>query len=260
MIRPGFMVLVVLLLAVSGSLPAHTSQQQILDAVAYEQHIGAKLPDDVAFVDAEGAPVRLADLGDDRPLLLVMAWFECADLCPLLLERLAAATGQLPFAPDDYRVAVVSIAPDEGPAQARQLRARLQRTAGGRIAGWHFLSGDKQSIDTLAQTIGFQYAYDRERQRYAHPAGVLVIAPGGRINRYLFGMNPASRDLKLALLEAGRGELGDPVDHALLRCYRFDPETGQYSLAIMNLVRVAAGGSVLALAGLVFWLRRRERP
>lgn len=256
--RPARSAICILLLITTAVL-AHTNQQQILDSVDFKQHIGKQLPAGVRFTNADGKPVRLAGLAADQPLLLVMSWFDCPNLCPLLIDRLAAATGSLPFSSDDYRVAVVSIAPDEGPATARRLRTQIGQSHAGDMGNWYFLTGRKISIDKLARAVGFEYTYDSEHKRYAHPAGITVIAPGGYINSYLFGLNPERHDLRLALLEAGRGNLGNAVEHVLLRCYRFNPQTGQYDLAILNLLRVAGAGSAIMLAGLVFWLRRRER-
>ena len=262
MIRHRFILpLIVAWLAASFAPDAagYATQRQILDAIAFEQHIGKTLPGELRFLDANGDPVRLGTLTEDRPLVLIMAWLNCPNLCSLVLDQVAIATSGLPFATDDYRVVVVSIAPAEGPADARRMRDRLSRLHGVTLDNWHLLTGGKRAIDTLAEAIGFQYVYDAERDRYAHPAGMVVVSPGGRISRYLFGLRPQSSDLKLALLDAGNGQLGSPVDQVLLRCFRFNPETGQYSLAVMKVLQVAGGGTVLALVGLVFWLRRRER-
>lgn len=245
--------------AFAPNAAGHESQRQILDAIAFEQHIGEILPANLRFREADGAPVQLGALTAGRPLVLILAWYSCPNLCSLVLDQVAVATSGLPFAADDYRVVVVSIAPAEGPADARRMRERLRGLHGVTIDNWHLLTGDKRAIDALAEAIGFHYVYDAERDRYAHPAGMVIVAPGGRISRYLFGLRPQSSDLRLALLDAGQGKLGSPVDQILLRCFRFDPETGQYSLAVMNVLRVAGGGTVLALGGLVFWLRRRER-
>lgn len=238
--------------------PTPEQQRAMIDQVDYEQHIGAMLPGELRFRDAEGDVVTLAELTRDKPLVLAMAWYDCPQLCPMLLDRLAAAIEGLPFDHDAYRVAVVSIAPDEGPADALRIKHELHRRHGELTDGWHLLTGRRPAIDALADAVGFEYAYDQATGQYAHPAGLVVIAPGGRISQYLFGIRPETPDLRLALTEAGQGEIGSPVDQVLLRCYRYDPETGQYTLAVMNLLRVAGGGSALALIGAVIWMRRRE--
>ena len=40
----------------------------------------------------------------------------------------------------------------------------------------------------LADTAGFHYVYDPVSGQYAHPAGILVMTPGGRISKYLYGL------------------------------------------------------------------------
>lgn len=249
--------LLALLLPVMAAT-AHTNQEAILASVGFDQRIGAGIPAAAVFVDADGTSVPLTDLADGQPLLLVMSWFDCPNLCPMLLDGLASTTDELPFATDTYRVAVVSIAPNEGADAADALRERLRGQYGPTVANWSFLTGSPPAIDALAEATGFRYAYDADSERYAHAAGIVVISPKGRINRYLFGMRPDPGDLRLALTEAGQGALGGPVEGILLRCYRFNPQTGTYNLAVMDLLRVGGSGSFLALAGLVLWLKRRE--
>lgn len=256
---PILSMLLALLVCGAGAAVAHgtaTSEQNLATA-KYDQRIGAALPA-VIFRDLQGGSQDLAGLNEDRPLVLVLSWFECPDLCPMVLDQVARAAEQLPFESNRYRVAVVSIDPAEGAAEGRVLRRQLQRRHGDAVAGWHFLHGEPDAIGGLAEAVGFRYAYDAEADRYAHPSGVVVIAPGGRISHYLLQLDPDSPDLRLALLEAGEGELGSPVQQALLRCYRFDPDSGRYNLAVGRLLQVAGGVSLLALGGLVVWLRRRE--
>ncbi|MBB3230944.1 SCO family protein [Halomonas stenophila] len=245
--------------SLAPATPTPETQQAMIGKVDYQQHVGAPLPGALRFRDAQGDIVTLDTLTRDKPLVLAMAWYHCPQLCPMLLDRLATATEGLPFDRDAYRVAVVSIAPDEGPRDARRIERELHRRHGEAVDGWQLLSGRQPAIEALAESIGFRYAYDDTTGQYAHPAGLVVVAPGGTISQYLFGVRPDTPDLRLALTEAGQGEIGTPVDRVLLRCYRYDPETGRYSLAVMNLLRVAGGGSALALLGAVIWMRRRER-
>lgn len=260
----GLSSLIVAWLAVSALSSAAwaaspATQSEVLTQIDYEQRIGNHLPGELRFRDAQGETISVAELTQGKPLVLAMAWYNCPQLCPMLLDRIADTTEKLPFDRDEYRVAIVSIAPEEGPEDARRIHAELRNRHGDATADWHLLSGKKPAIDALAEAAGFHYARDPESGDYAHPAGVVIAAPGGQITHYLLGMQPETPDLRLALVEAGQGELGSPLQKILVRCYRFDPETGQYNLAIMNLLRIAGGGSALALAGAIFWMRRRER-
>ncbi len=231
----------------------------VLDSVDFEQRVGAPLPEQTYFRDAEGRRHAIADLAGERPLALMMVWLDCPNLCPILLGETASSAADLPFDADEYAVAVVSIVPEDGPADARDVRERMRRQHGETVANWHFLTGQRDAIDRLAGAIGFEYAYDEQDDTYAHPAGLVITNPGGRVSRYLFGLRPDPQDFKLALVDAGKGEVGSATDQALLRCFRFDPQTGQYTLAVMTLIQWVGGGFGLAMGGTIFWLWRRER-
>lgn len=236
-----------------------SAQAAVLEQIDYRQRIGNQLPNELRFRNAQGELIDIGSLTEGKPLLLALAWYNCPQLCPMLLDRIADATEELPFDSDAYRVAIVSIAPEEGPADARRIHAELRNRHGKTTGDWHLLTGKKPAIDALADAAGFRYAHDPASGDYAHPAGLMVAAAGGQVSHYLLGMRPEAPDLRLALMEASQGELGSPLQKVLVRCYRFDPETGQYNLAIMNLLRFAGGGSALALAGAIVWMRRRER-
>lgn len=233
-------------------------QQAALDAVSFQQRIGEPLAADLRFNGADCEPISLHSLAQNQPLVLVMSWYDCPHLCPMVLGHLARAASELPFPPEQYEVAVVSIDPGETSNDARKVRAELRRAHGDIVNTWHLLTGERMAIKQLARNLGFQYAYDAKRDRYAHPAGVVVINPGGQIGRYLLGLRPAPTDLKLALVEAGEGRLGSPVEQLALRCYRFDPESGKYNFAIIGALRWLGGAFFLGMMGVIFWLRRKE--
>ena len=260
--RPGLTTIGTIIVALCGlGLPAAygATSEQTLARADFEQRIGATLPQHIRLRDTSGGDVALGELAGDRPLILVMSWFDCPNLCPMVLEQLARATGELPFDSDDYQVAAISIDPVETPADARAQQQRLVQGYGQRPQRWRFLTGNREAIVGVAKAVGFHYAYDAERDRFAHPAGYVVVAPGGVVSRYLFTLRPSQPDLRLALLEAGRGQLGSPLDQVVLRCYRFSPDSGQYNLAVVRLLQ-AAGGTFLMVSILAFWwMRRRQR-
>jgi len=115
----------------------------------------------------------------------------------------------------------------------------------------------RDAVKTSA--VGFGYRYDPKSQQYAHASGVIVLTPQGRTSRYFYGIDYAPRDVRLALVEAGNGAIGSPVDQVLLFCFHYDPATGRYGLAIWRLLQTAGATTVAALAGFIFLSLRRER-
>ena len=53
---------------------------------------------------------------------------------------------------------------------------------------WHFLTGKQESIKKIADSIGFIYYYDEDRDEYMHPAAISVLDPEGKISHYLYGI------------------------------------------------------------------------
>ncbi len=108
--------------------------------------------------------------------------------------------------------------------------------------------------------MGFRYAWDGETRQFAHPAGLVVLTPEGRIARYLFGIEYAPKDLRSPSSSPARAGSASPVDQLLLYCYQYDPVTGRYGAAIMRMRAARARVlTVLALGGFVLLMRRREK-
>lgn len=236
--------------------------QPPLEGVDFRQRLGAALPLEARFTDADGRPVRLGDYFGQRPVVLVMGYFDCPNLCGVTWRGLEESLQPLALeAGKDYAVVAVSIDPGEGPAEARsRRRAHLREWQRPDAAGgWHFLTGAEGDIRRLAEAVGFDYRYDPAIDQYAHAAGLVVATPEGRAARYLFGVRFPATDLRLALVESSAGHIGSLADRLLLLCYRYDPATGQYGLLIMNVLRGAGVLTVVGLVGFVVTSRRRER-
>jgi protein SCO1 len=245
----------------NGSVMPATSMPGPLREVGYDQRIGAQVPLGLAFRDEAGRNVRLGDYFDKKPVILVLAYYHCPMLCDMVLQGVVSTLKPLTFdAGKEFDVVVASIDPDETPAMAaeqeRDILARYGRAGGAE--GFHFLTGPQSSIDALTRAVGFRYVYDKERDEYAHPAGLVMLTPGGKVSRYLFGIDFPPRDVRLGLIESTRDKLGTPVDQLLLYCYHYDPVIGRYSTAVFNLLRLAAGATLIGLVTLVVVLRRRE--
>jgi protein SCO1/2 len=125
-------------------------------------------------------------------------------------------------------------------------------------AGWHFLTGDLEAIKELTNAIGYRYVWDAHSNQFAHASGIMLITPEGRVSKYFYGIEYASKDVRLGLIEAAQNKIGTPVDQLLLFCFHWDASTGKYTTAAMNLLRVAGGITVVFLGGFVIIMLRRD--
>ena len=233
-----------------------------LREVGFDQNLDQMLPLGVEFKDEQGRTVRIGDYFGKRPVVLAFVYYGCPMLCLQSLSSLAATLAVLSENPgDDFEVVNVSIDPRETPALALEKKTHyVERSGKPSIArGWHFLTGTEADIRQLTRAAGFRYVWDESLQQFAHPAGIVIATPQGRVSRYLFGIDYGPRDLRLALLDASRERISSPLEKALLYCYHYDAATGRYSLAIMRVVRLAGAATVLSLGTLIFVWTRRER-
>ncbi len=234
----------------------------ILRDVEFEQRLNTRIPLDLSFRDESGKAVQLQDYFGKKPVILSLAYYECPMLCTLVLNGLISALRVIPFTPGkEFEIVTVSFNPQESPELAAAKKANYLKEFNrpGAGAGWHFLTGDEASIRTLTETVGFKYAWDPATKQYAHAAGIMVVTPEGRLSRYFYGVEFSPRDLRLGLVEAAEGKIGNLVDQFLLYCYQYDPATGKYSTAALLSIRIGGIVTVVLLASFILFMLRRER-
>jgi protein SCO1 len=240
-----------------------TTPDALLNNARFDQQLDAQVPLGLPFRDETGQTVALGSyFTTGKPVILVLSYYRCPNLCTLVLTGLASSLRGVPFdIGNQFQIVTVSIDPTDNAVSALAKKATVlaNYTRPGAAAGWHFLTGDEPAIRPLADAVGFRYAYDAKLQQYAHPAGIMVLTPTGKIAQYFYGIQFPSRDLRLGLVDASAGKIGSPVDQVLLRCYHYDPVTGQYDVAIMTLLRGGAVSAVIGLALVVFMLHWHDR-
>ena len=221
------------LIALCGATPARAQTappDDPLFKVGFDQKLNQQVPLDLTFRDETGAPVRLGDYFGARPVILTLNYYRCPNLCTLLLTKLVETMRGMAFdAGDQFTVVTISIDPRETPAIAAAKKATYLDRYGrpGAAGGWHFLTGEQPTIAALAQAVGVRYAYDPRQDQYAHPSGITLLTPQGKISRYFFDLAYTPQDLRLGLVEASANKIGSPLDEVLLRCYHYYPISGQ---------------------------------
>lgn len=237
---------------------------QIRD-VGIEFKIGAEIPRDLVFEDAQGRSLTTADWFDgERPVILVMAYYDCPLLCTLIHNRVQQSLNSLKWAAGgEFRVVTVSFdfRDEAEDARKKQELYHLGYNRDPGDDGWMFLTGTTENIRALTKTVGYNYRYLPENAEFSHPSALIFLTPTGEVHNYIERLEFPSAEVKLALMEAASGEIGTIFDRVAHFCFRYDPKTGQYSPQVMNIMRVGATLGAVALAvfiGGLFWSRSRR--
>lgn len=255
-------VIVVYLGRATSAQADNPQPDQLIKGVKFEQKLNQTLPLHLTFRDESGQSMRLTHYFGQKPVILVFAYYECPMLCTLVLNGLLTSLNDMAFdVGNQFDIVTVSFDPTETPELAAAKKEVYLNMYGrpGAEKGWHFLTGDEAAIKELTEAAGFYYQYDSARDEYAHPTGIMVVTPQGKISRYLYGIDFPSTDLRLGLVEAASDKIGSPVDQLLLMCYHYDPALGKYTLTIMNIVRLVGTATVGVLGAVVLVLFRRDR-
>ncbi len=241
---------------------AATPQEQIAARAGLEQKLNAHVPLHARFRDEHGRSVELGSYFGGKPVILALAYYECPNLCTLVLNGILQTAHELKFdAGKDYEIVVVSFDPHEQPALAaakKQIYIERYGRAGA-ADGWHFLVGDKNSIAQVADAVGYHFAYDEATRQFAHPSAIMVLTPQGRIARYFPGIEYPPRDVRLALIEASREHIGSLADRVFLLCFHYNPQTGRYGLLITRVMQFAGLATALAVGAYIVLNVFRER-
>lgn len=246
---------------VPSELPPGKTPPQ-LENVGITEKLGSQIDLDLTFIGEDGYPHKLREFFyKDRPVLLNMVYYDCPQLCTLILNEQVKVMRDIEWTPgNQYEIVTISIDPREAFDKARKKKSMYLSTFDRPAPGWHFLTDDHGNAARLAKQIGFNYRYDARSEQYAHPAAIMVLTPQGKMARYLYGIQYKARDLRLALAEASEGRSTMTVEKILLNCYMYDPKQGRYVLFASNFMK--AGGVFTMLLMVWFWWRQvhpRER-
>ncbi|MFO1498545.1 MAG: SCO family protein [Verrucomicrobiota bacterium] len=249
-------------IASSRAVLAETISKPVLLQLRYEQRLNAQLPLDLTFRNDEGQRVRLRSYFGRRPVILLLGYSACPMLCSAVLNGMVESLQEIrPTTGNQFDILFVSIDPAETPVEAAaRKRAYVQRYGrAGAETGWHFLVGEATEIKSLADAVGFQYAYDQASKQFAHPSGLVVVTPQGRLSRYFYGVQFPPAELSVALRTAAADGVGSRARELFLLCFQHVPLIGKNSGLLLLLVRGLAVGIMVGITIYVTWAVRQER-
>jgi protein SCO1 len=225
------------------------------------QKLNSQVPLDLKFRRDSGESVTLRQLLRGKPVILSLVYYKCPRLCSMTLTGLLKAIRTLNFnAGREFDIVTVSFDPQETPALAGAKKSAYIEGYGrdGASEGWHFLTGEQREILRLTNAVGFGFEFDTTQEQFSHASVIMILTPEGRVSRYFFGIEFSPRDLRLGLVEAANRQIGSVADQVLLYCFEYDPHTGRYSMAILNVIRAFAAVTVVLIVAFIAYAVRRD--
>ncbi len=236
-----------------------------LRGVGLNERLGESIPMELTLRNEAGEAVRLgAYFESGKPVILVPVYYGCPMLCGLILNGVNDAIEEMQWTlGEDYHVVTFSFDPKETPelASAKKNRYIKENSEDDIQNGWHFLTADSLTIETLTESIGFSFKWSEESQEYLHTANIVFVSPTGRITRYLYGAQFDNIDMRNALFDAADGKIGTVIDRAILYCYTYDPDSRSYVPTAVNIMKLGGLLTMLLLGSLlgILWYREKSR-
>lgn len=254
------------------------------NGVTVEEHLGAKVPVDARFRTQDGKVVTLGEvLRSELPTILTFNYSDCPMLCSLQLNGLSAVLpalaeptvmfkGDKPVAfkiGTQVRIVTIDLEPNESLEKLGKMRDRYvgklpEKEQAAAREGWTFLAaatpGDGAQIKRVADAVGFEYMYVKERAEWAHPAALIFLSNAGEVTRYVYGIEFDPQVMRESIIKAGTATPSTAVGF-MNRCYHFDPDANNKSKSGVLALRLGAAGFLVLLVSMlgVFSVQRRRR-
>ena len=216
------------------SLPVYAQGYGQEEESGITEHLDTIIPADITFNNEQSNPVHLKSL-ITRPTILSLIYYDCMGVCPMIqsavsevIEKMGMELGK------DYQVVTVSFNYEDTPVKAVEKKQNfLRRHSRPHARDWNYLTGDSSNIYSLTRAVGFKFT--RAGNDFIHPACILVLSPEGKVTRYLYGTSFLPFDVKMAIIEAQKGQSRPTINRVLEYCFSYDPEGRKYTLQVTKI-------------------------
>ncbi|PLX12420.1 MAG: SCO family protein [Marinilabiliales bacterium] len=215
--------------------------------IGWLEHLGDTIPLDLVFNSEVNKQVTLREL-IDKPTVLSFVYFNCPGVCNPLQESISRVAEKVDMElGKDYQILTISFDVTDTPEKAQKKKSNfIDNIVKEKAAHWMYLTGDQENIDAITEAVGFRYK--ETGLDFAHPSGIILISPDGKITRYLYGLDFLPFDLKMAIIEAQQGIPRPTISKVLQYCFNYDPQGQTYTLSVTRV----AGTVIMFIAVLVF--------
>ncbi len=215
------------------------------------EHLDETIPQGLQFTNHEGKTIYLDSL-INKPTILVLVYYNCPGICSPLLDGVVSLVDESEQVIGiDYQIVTISFNWDEDWELARDKRknylSQLEREIDPEA--WQWMVGDSASVMALVDAVGF--GFKKEGEDYVHAATLTMLSPEKKITRYLYGLFFNPWDVKMAVIEASKGQSRPTINKVLDYCFSYDAEGKKY---VFNLTKVAATVILLTALSLFLYL------
>ena len=220
--------------------------QEIVE-IGWLEHLEDTIPLNLVFNSEVDKVISLREL-IDKPTVLSFVYFNCPGVCNPLQESISRVVEKTDMElGKDYQILTISFDVTDTPEKAQKKKNNyIQNIVKEKADHWMYLTGDQENIDAITEAVGFKYKVTG--LDFAHPSGIILISPDGKITRYLYGLDFLPFDLKMAIIEAQKGLAKPTINKVLQYCFNYDPKGQSYSLSVTRV----AGTLILFFAAVVF--------
>ena len=232
-----------------------TERPKEIEGVGITEKLGDQLDLSLEFKDESGNLVTLGSIvNGTRPVIVSPVYYSCPGLCNFHLNGLTEGLKGVDWNPGQkFDVIAVSFDSKETPELAKNKKDNYMKVYGrpGTESGWHFLTASEDVVQKFTQATGFKFKWNENSKEWSHASAAIVVSPTGTISRYLPGIVFDSKNIKLALNEAGQGKVGNLVDSLILYCFQYNPHKSEYTIAALQVMKL---GGLITVIVLALWL------
>lgn len=220
---------------------------------------GFNFPNEKKYLSQQAANIEVYDAGGNRfnlysllgkkPLIILPVYTKCYSLCGVISSGVQNVINDLGTLGTDFNM--VSFSFDSSDRKTDLANYQLRWNTDGNK--WKTLSSTAEGIQELMSSVDYQYEYDSVTKEFNHPSILIVLTPSGKISRYIYGINPSKKDIKLAVIEA-MAEKTRPgiIKGFYLRCFGYDPISKTYKIDWRFIISTSAGLLIIIIMSTIF--------
>ena len=226
----GFMMATVLLLTTSNLF----AQKDKDPEVGIVEHLDTIIPSGLNFKNEKGELVEMKSL-INKPTILALVYYDCPGICPALLNGVSDVVEKMGMEMGkDYQIITVSFNDRDTPENSVDVKRNYLRDhSRPRAEHWVYLTGDSASIYSLVNAVG--YRFQPMGNDFMHPSAIILLSPDAKVTRYLYGTSYLPFDVKMAIIEAQKGQSRPTINRVLEYCFSYDPEGRKYTLQVTKI-------------------------